>query len=618
MTQPARDRGDVFALRGAVDDARLARDTLHAEADHQWVSARGWRARLARWDNGGGVFAPGLTRENVAAQERTQAELRTRLTELDTSLLAAMGVLRARLTNADPLFTDDDVVGGATTVSGRAMPVALLPVRLETVFTSSTELCVRVYPDDLAVEALDRTLTAAEQQAAERYWNDPTDQAWEVLLAQLSPARASWAAWATRPGGGPAQQRVQDPPPGPRTSCLPDRWRFVGVTDDVTVVDVTGSSIPRPLSLDLTVSDGAWLLDFDQAVAVGMAARLTLPADVDHLDQLFAIGVSSESPSVAAGRLQALIESHLFTDGFGFLPAGTPTNNTPASRSAWSSAPRPPRTSSPPPEAPAGSAADLLTRALGLDGAAATRLADHADEDDQRAVRAMSRLTWGAFRQGLLTGASTVKNDFLPVTYDSEKLPAALWWRLGQHVADHVHSRGTLPTLRLGRQPYGMLPVTSLDEWESDGVNPHPYPGLHARELLGLAVLPASEAVSWCERLVAVYRTRLALSPSEPIAHSDVGYALHVLAERLHRGRDDLLAGADGPAWSEAAFDEALHAAAAESVAEYLTGYERDKALVTLVPAHVPLVSAFLPDAERQAALDRLAAITAAHERDTP
>ena len=150
-----------------------------------------------------------------------------------------------------------------------------------------------------------------------------------------------------------------------------------------------------------------------------------------------------------------------------------------------------------------------------------------------------------------------------------------------------------------------------------EGVNPHPWPAMHARELLGLPVLPAAEAVTWAQRLVAVYRARLALNPSAAIAHSDLGYGLHVLAERLNRGRAELLAGETAPALTQDEYDLALHTAASESVAEYLTGYQRDAALKTLVPAHVPLVSAFLPEAERRAALERLAAITAAHEGGT-
>ena len=34
------------------------------------------------------------------------------------------------------------------------------------------------------------------------------------------------------------------------------------------------------------------------------------------------------------------------------------------------------------------------------------------------------------------------------------------------HFIEHVTDAGPLPTLRLGRQPYGVLPVTSLERWK--------------------------------------------------------------------------------------------------------------------------------------------------------
>src|SRR6185437_2679098 len=34
------------------------------------------------------------------------------------------------------------------------------------------------------------------------------------------------------------------------------------------------------------------------------------------------------------------------------------------------------------------------------------------------------------------------------------------------HSRDHVRARGPLPCLRVGSQPYGLLPVCSLDRWQ--------------------------------------------------------------------------------------------------------------------------------------------------------
>ena len=41
---------------------------------------------------------------------------------------------------------------------------------------------------------------------------------------------------------------------------------------------------------------------------------------------------------------------------------------------------------------------------------------------------------------------------------------ASVDWARG-HFVSYVRAGGPLPPLRVGRQPYGVLPVTSLDQW---------------------------------------------------------------------------------------------------------------------------------------------------------
>ena len=65
----------------------------------------------------------------------------------------------------------------------------------------------------------------------------------------------------------------------------------------------------------------------------------------------------------------------------------------------------------------------------------------------------MTRLSWAALGRGVVDGAHG--GDLL----SGENLPleTAPWRGVRDHLVDYVRSRGPLPTLRVGRQPYGIL-----------------------------------------------------------------------------------------------------------------------------------------------------------------
>src|SRR5262249_36289381 len=107
-----------------------------------------------------------------------------------------------------------------------------------------------------------------------------------------------------------------------------------------------------------------------------------------------------------------------------------------------------------------GSNADALTTAFGLanmdrvfanlTNATATELLDARHMNT-----ALWQATWGYFLLQMLgsggTGASPLTDDDIA------------WAR--NHFIKYVSASGPLPTLRVGKQPYGVLPVTSLDAW---------------------------------------------------------------------------------------------------------------------------------------------------------
>ncbi len=93
----------------------------------------------------------------------------------------------------------------------------------------------------------------------------------------------------------------------------------------------------------------------------------------------------------------------------------------------------------------AGSVAAVLARAIGIDpmSLAAVRAADDRELDEAGAMwRALFEATWGSY----------LRNQ-APPSFDLSMTPEVY-----AHVTGYVRGGGPLPTLRLGRQPYGVLP----------------------------------------------------------------------------------------------------------------------------------------------------------------
>ena len=449
------------------------------------LAVAGAQSRREQYARRRAMVAPlfATTPTDAAGQELSAAE--EALDGAEAELAAATAALDDALGAAAPLWA----AGSA------AVPIALFPLRLEARFRATgatAELLLRAYPDEIHVDAFDSRLSPSELELAGAYWADVTSNpddrvaAWQKLLSRLAPTRAAWAVERLRPpdgrssvaNRGPSDTQVATSP------LLPERLIFTGYRHAALAWRVEGRVIPPNLALgpDLATLGPAandptgenlpwtelsrWLIDFDEAERLGMAVRVSLPEGPLTFDLVTAVGVAAADPATGASRLSDALQAQYYTKGLGFLAPGTPTNNTPASRSGWSSRPAP----LPPEEVdtrrasfePAGpSDAARLARALGIDGRAVLALLDGQSPDEGDNLPTAIALV-AEFIQ--LLGSEYLPDPLSRLAAGSE------WVQTGQplaeHFRDHVRARGPLPTIRVGRQPYGVLPATSLTLWK--------------------------------------------------------------------------------------------------------------------------------------------------------
>src|SRR5262249_54017726 len=127
----------------------------------------------------------------------------------------------------------------------------------------------------------------------------------------------------------------------------------------------------------------AWMIDFSEALARGMAMKLRLPDPPPaRIARLVVVGVeTSLTPDQSARELGDALAAHRYTRGIGFRAEGTPTN-LPRAAVAEPADPAPalPPDVSPPPVADGN--ADAAAWTLGLAPRAAELFGATAQADD--------------------------------------------------------------------------------------------------------------------------------------------------------------------------------------------------------------------------------------------
>lgn len=372
---------------------------------------------------------------------------------------------------------------------------------------------VKPRPQDVILTiATETPPAAAEEPAVMTFWRDAwladddrvkTDAARAALVAAVGAPRAAEIVAQYEPVNfasplatgvtksqvnvtvavvvfAPAPPRQSAWSHAPRLTILPDRFVFIGYRGEEPPVVVLGNPVPATLTAgpdpsaaeadqlkhdangDLTMpADMQWITDFEQAVAVGMAFRIPLtPAQAaGGFDRVVVVGLRLSGDDQASKlELETLFRHHAFSrPGLAVVPQGTPTNNTEAVGAGFDRLDDPDESfadAKQPLFTPDASWLDKrdgqwVAEYLGIDPALFVQ--QHgAGATDQAVARAMHEALWPA-----------------TLGYWMETMMAPVFTRSAieqtrEFFSRYVVAGGAIPAIRIGAQPYGILPATKL------------------------------------------------------------------------------------------------------------------------------------------------------------
>jgi len=272
--------------------------------------------------------------------------------------------------------------------------------------------------------------------------------------------------------------------------------------------------------------DVKWMADFEKAVEVGMAVKIDLSAQeaAGGFDKLFVAGIRFKSGTDESRiQLEQLLTDHFYsTYGFGLLRQGTPTNNTEDMPAGYSWTDDPDQSYeniflhredfSLTAELDKKSDGQKLAEYLGIDPAALKNI-PNANGKDQLSANAMNAAlfpaTLGYFMDEMMDPLFSERDIDETKTFFSK----------------FVSGRGPVPAIRIGRQPYGILPISVYSKLDfGDGDNDRPYlPRLHSLlkkidttwdSLLSQVALSVRQVISikYCLTLLAFTPTPLSFT----------------------------------------------------------------------------------------------------------
>ncbi len=364
------------------------------------------------------------------------------------------------------------------------IPVLLFPLKIEARFIGiqPKQLWIRVFPDEAFLQSHNPALTS-EERADAFFFKTLTDEqlkrtTWNELVSKYGTYRA---AYLVQIDVDSLEDQANNPELYEVTANVDAEFYYKGLPEQLvaylypTLEDkplrVEGNIITERDRLlifkekDIATDDKNWLTNFDVARDQGMAfvVENELLGSYEKFERIIVTGFyyrnkDNENPTKSANALKELLDNHLYTEGLSFLNYGTPTNNLGNEASAYSVKDEFDAESSFD-SMVQGYSKDALEGAVGLNlayglgiGTSDFKYFKNADLKESNFAYHFQKLTWfalgGEHLQKLL--GSTI----------SSTAHEQLWL----HYSEYVRARGTYPCIKIGNQPYGILPVGRTQE----------------------------------------------------------------------------------------------------------------------------------------------------------
>ena len=414
----------------------------------------------------------GLLARQITAQQNQLVTLKAGLDKLKKDLISATGTIE------DPFFALKRKVASMSD----SYPCLLFPMRIETRFVNNggkNQLWIRVYPDSCNISVDRNYMTDAEADSLINFFVSNTD---ELELKHGLNRSLFLKRWLNSNQKVPGFKDIlikknitelklkcsislSKQKPIPSASLLPDLWVF-RLYDETGKLSSTHTGNPIPANLPTgfdetpaSAAAAAWLHDFDKAIACGMGIKIDLTIDqfTKGFSKIISIGIRTNLNSdQTRQQIESLFENHRYSaSGIGLIPLGSATNNSDEESSEF----RKEQTAienagtltsiSPNDESKSLNLNDgaWLSQFLGIDDSMIQGLSNSGNTDQTEARRmnqALFPVTLGYFLREMMD----------PEVTDSGIADAEKFFN------NYVLGRGHIPSIRIGKQPYGILPAS--------------------------------------------------------------------------------------------------------------------------------------------------------------